>query len=169
MSRVLDIRRFTLAALMAALVFVLTFLPRIPTPIGYIHLGDVGIVFASVAFGPWVAFIAGGVGTALADIAGGYGQWALASFLVHGVQGVLIGLWVRRMGELLTTVVAVVVSVVVVVGGYFVAGWILIGVGAATSEIPFNAVQAAVGGLLGAALYVAVTRAYPPLRRYREG
>ena len=58
----INIRRITLTALMAALIFVLTTVPRIPVPAtgGYVHLGDAGIAFAAAAFGPWVAMAAGG-------------------------------------------------------------------------------------------------------------
>ena len=37
------------AAVLTALVFVLTFVPKIPIPLGYAHLGD-AIIFASVLF-----------------------------------------------------------------------------------------------------------------------
>ena len=37
------------AAVLTALVFILTFVPRIPIPLGYAHLGD-AVIFASVLF-----------------------------------------------------------------------------------------------------------------------
>jgi uncharacterized membrane protein len=52
---------------------------------------------------------------------------------------------------------------VIVVGGYYIAGSFLMGMGAAVSEIPANIFQALSGGLVGAPLYLAVRRAYPPL------
>ncbi len=168
MNRPFDIRRMTLAALMAALIFVLTVLPRIPTPVGgYIHLGDVGITFAALAFGPWVAALAGGMGTALADLSAGYAQFALASLLVHGLQGWLMGLLVRRRLAAVPVLAAVLVGTVVLVGGYFLAEVVLLSVAVALTEIPLNIVQGLVGGLVGVSLYFAVARAYPPLRRYR--
>jgi uncharacterized membrane protein len=87
MSRTTTIWRITITALMSALIFVLTVFLRIPTPVGgYVHLGDVGITFAALAFGPGLLGCRG-LGTALADISGGYAQFAFFSFLVHGVQG----------------------------------------------------------------------------------
>jgi uncharacterized membrane protein len=83
-------------ALMAALVFALTLVHLFPTPPGgYIHLGDGGVNFAAFAFGPWVGGVVGGLGTALADIAGGFGYWALASFIIHGLQGIAVG-WLSQ-------------------------------------------------------------------------
>jgi uncharacterized membrane protein len=88
-----DIRRITLTALLAALIFVLTRYLQIliPATQGYIHLGDAGITFAAYAFGPWAALLSGGLGTALADLSSGYAQWAFLLAAVHGAQG---GRWV---------------------------------------------------------------------------
>ncbi len=168
MPKSVDIRRITITALMAALIFVLTALPRIPTPIGgYVHLGDVGITFAALAFGPWVGMLAGGLGTALADIAGGYAQFALASLLTHGLQGLLVGLIVRRQLNKITLVLAVVAGAVTVVAGYFIAAALMFGLGDAMLEVTANTLQGLTGGIIGAPLYLAVKRAYPPLARYR--
>jgi uncharacterized membrane protein len=167
MSRSVDIRRMTLTALMAALVFVLTRSVQIATPVqGYIHLGDAGIVFSALAFGPWVASVAGGLGTALADITSGYAQWAIFSLLIHGFQGLAVGLIVRREANIARIALSVVVSVLIVVGGYFVAGSILMGMANAVLELLPNTIQGVSGGLIGMPLYLAVRRAYPPLTRY---
>jgi uncharacterized membrane protein len=165
----INIRRITLTALMAALIFVLTYFPVIPLgPGGFVHLGDVGITFAAAAFGPWVAMVAGGLGTALADVALGYPQWALFSFLVHGLQGAVLGLII---GGKLTWVKAILVTlanVVIVAGGYFLAGIPLIGGVASATYVPANIIQALSGSVVGLPLYWAVRHAYPPIGTYRE-
>lgn len=169
MNRSIDIRRITLTALMAALVFVLTLIPRFPlfTTGGYIHLGDAGITFAAVAFGPWVAAIAGGLGTALADLVG-FPQWAIFSFLVHGFQGFVLGLMLRWKLNWVTVVLSTIVGVFIVATGYFLAGAILQGVAVSLTEVPFNIAQALSGSLVGLPLYWAVRRSYPPIDAYRE-
>ena len=92
----LDPRLLAITAVMTAIVFVLTRVIQIPTPAkGYIHLGDAGVFFGAFAFGPFAGAIAGGLGTALADAAGGYPQWAIFSFLIHGLQGLVVG-WLYR-------------------------------------------------------------------------
>ncbi len=165
----IDIRRITVTALMAALIFVLTAVPRIPVPAtgGYVHLGDAGITFAAYAFGPLVAMFAGGAGTALADLLG-FPQWAVFSLIVHGLQGWVMGSIVRRKLNLLTIVLSVAAGTLIVIVGYFGAGVILMGVGVATSELLPNTIQGLSGGLVGIPLYIAVRAAYPPLTRYEE-
>jgi uncharacterized membrane protein len=169
MSTPVNTRRITLVALMAALIFVLTTLPRVPVPAsgGYVHLGDAGVTFAACAFGPWVAMAAGGLGTAMADLLG-FPQWAIFSLIVHGLQGLLVGLIVRRKLNLVSGVAATVAGTAIVVGGYFAAGVILIGQAAATVEILPNTLQAVSGSVVGIPLYWAVRRAYPPLERYSD-
>mgnify|MGYP001148847382 CR=1 FL=1 len=82
-----------LLAVLIALIAVFTLLIRIPTPArGYVNLSDVAITFAGLAFGPWVGAIAGGIGTALADLLGGFAPYAPISFVAHGLQGFLVGL-----------------------------------------------------------------------------
>ena len=132
----INIRRITLTALMAALIFVLTTVPRIPVPAtgGYVHLGDAGIAFAAAAFGPWVAMAAGGLGTALADLLG-FPQWAIFSLLVHGLQGLAMG-WILHKGlNWARALITAIVSIAIVVGGYFLAGVILQGAALAALEM----------------------------------
>lgn len=164
-----NIRRMTLTALMAALIFVLTTVPRIPVPAtgGYIHLGDAGIAFAACAFGPWVAMASGGLGTALADLMG-FPQWAVFSLIVHGLQGLALGIVFRKGLNWLTAVVASVISIVIVVAGYFLAGTLLESTATAVLEIIPNTIQALSAGLIGIPLYWAVRRAYPALEAYSE-
>ncbi len=165
----INIRRMTLTALMAALIFVLTTVPRLPVPAtgGYIHLGDAGVTFAACAFGPWVAMAAGGLGTALADLMG-FPQWAIFSLVVHGLQGWALGLVFRKGLSWFTAVVATVMSIAIVVTGYFLAGALLESTAVAILEIIPNTIQALSASLIGIPLYWAVRRAYPALESYSE-
>ena len=162
-----QIRRITLTALMAAVVFVLTVIPRIPVPAtgGYIHLGDAGIAFAACSFDPLVAAVAGGLGTALADLMG-FPQWAIFSLVIHGIQGYVMGLLLRRRVTWRQAVLAALSSIVIVVGGYFVAGTILESPAVALLEIVPNTIQALSGAVIGLPLYLAVRKAYPALDAY---
>lgn len=165
--------RIALMAVLTAVVVVFTLVVRVPTPIkGYISLCDVVIVFSAYLFGPWVAAIAGGLGTGIADVIGGYAQWAPLSFVIHGLQGLLIALIARaglpsgvpgdaKLGRLL---VAGVIGALVMTGGYYVAGGFLYGFEAALVEIPLNLMQSGVGVVLGIAVSRSVLKAYPPVR-----
>jgi uncharacterized membrane protein len=155
--------------MMTAIVFVLTRVIQLPTPVvGYIHLGDVGIFFSALAFGPLVAAVAGGLGTALADLTSPYAQWAIFSLLIHGAQGWVAGWLVIKLHGLKGIVVAAVAGCVIVVAGYLLAGTILVGFAAALTEIPLNTIQAATGAVVSIPLYAAIRQAYPPILRFGQ-
>lgn len=166
-------RTLATTAIMTALVLGLTLIHVAPTPIGgYIHLGDIAINFAALAFGPWVGLIAGGVGAALSDILSGYAVFSPITLVVHGLQGLLVG-WIywrkRSTGAMAAGLAAGTITVVL---GYFIgetlfyasASGVTTSSAQALVEVPWNIVQELVG-LLGAVVFVAVARAYPRLTR----
>ena len=63
----LSVRELTLAAAMTAVVFLLTFVPKIPIPLGYAHLGDAGIFLIICLVGKREGVLAGCLGSMLAD------------------------------------------------------------------------------------------------------
>lgn len=81
------------AAMMIGVTILFTLVVRVPfAPTGgYFNFSDVAVYFAAFAFGPWMGLVAGGVGTALADIIGGYAQFAPLTFLAHGLEGLVAG------------------------------------------------------------------------------
>lgn len=154
-----------LIAIMTAVTTVLTMFVKIPTPTrGYLNLSDTMIYFASFAFGPWVGGIVGGLGPALSDLISGYPQWAIFTFVIDGLQAVIVGLLVREFKPL-NVILGSVVAGVWKVFGYFIAGGILSGWGPALGEIVGNSFQMGVGLIVGFALFAAVRKAYPPLVR----
>ncbi len=158
-----DPRTLALTGVMTAVIFALTRGVQIPTPIGgYVHLGDAGVLFTAFAFGPVVGAIAGGLGTALADLTSPYAQWAIFTLIIHGLMGFGAGYLVRGRGEPWRLVAASVVCGAILIGGYFIAGLILVGMEAAL-EIAPNVAQIIAGVLVSVPLYYAVRRAYPPL------
>ena len=166
-----------LAAMMIAVTTVLTYSVRIPIPAtqGYFNFSDVATYFAAFTFGPWIGLIAGGAGAGLADLLGGYAQFAALTFLAHGTQGLLAGLLGRGKG-LWGLLLAWVVGTCAMVGLYFLGeGLVLTGWGPALVEVPTNLFQNLVGVLVGVPLFYAVRKAYPPVtslaepKRWREG
>ena len=122
--------RMSIVAVTTALVAVFTIAIRIPTPLGgYVSLCDVAVTFVSYTFGPITGLIAGGLGTAIADLVGGFGQWAPVSFVVHGLEALIIALIVRiNPDSLFYRIVSALVAVVIVAGGYFLlTGAFLVG------------------------------------------
>ncbi len=179
--------RISTITILTAITTVFTLAVRIPVAPtrGYINLGDVAIYFSAFAFGPFTAFITGGLGTSLADILGGFAQWAPITLLAHGFQGFVIGLIVGMavqkrekldrveaadflMGNfswqvIVRLVLAFVGGTVVMAGGYLLAETFIVGFGAALVELPGNVLQNVAGIIGGVPLTIALKKAYPPI------
>jgi uncharacterized membrane protein len=153
----------TLTAVFVALVFLFTFpfssLVPVPSTQGYYDPGDAMVFIASMTFGPIVGGISGAVGSALSDGLGGFGTFVPFTFMIKGLEGLLVGLIVRRGFVPRNLVIAWLVGGLMVVGGYFLAetyfiAWVFgsspyTGLAAATGELPINIIQAVGAGLIG--------------------
>lgn len=167
MNKRLSPAMIALVAVLIALVTVFTLLVRVPTPAkGYVNLSDVAITFASLIFGPWVGLVAGGVGTGLADLLGGFAPFAPLSLVAHGLEGLLIGLLSRGRRTVGWMVVSWLAGAAAMVAAYFLGeGLFYTGWPPAVAEVPMNAFQALVGAAVGIPLVLAVRSAYPPIDR----
>ena len=164
-KKTLQVNTIPLIAIMTAVTTVLTMFVKIPTPTrGYLNLSDTMIFFSAYAFGPWVGGIIGGLGPALSDLISGYPQWAIFTFIIDGVQAVLVGLLIKEFKPA-NIIIGSVIAGVWKVFGYFIACGILSGFGPALGEIVGNSFQMVVGLVVGMALFSAVRKAYPPLVR----
>ncbi len=92
-----NLRTLIYTALMTAFVFITTSIIKIPIPFtdGYIHAGDMCIFIAGILLGPWYGGFAAGVGSAMADFLGGYGQWVLPTLIIKTIMGMLIGYFAK--------------------------------------------------------------------------
>lgn len=145
----MNVRQLALLALFMALVAVATMIVRVPIPqtTGYMNLGDSVVLLAGVFFGPALGFMAGGVGSALADIFGGYPQWAPWTLGIKGIEAMLAGLAVRHLrlntqNITLPMVACFIVCTVWMVFGYYVTEVFMYDQKAALAELPANLVQA---------------------------
>jgi uncharacterized membrane protein len=180
-NRGIDARVVAIAGVMLAVVFVMT---RSVTfsigPAGYVHVGDVGIYVAAFLFGPIVALIAGGGGTALADLSLGYGQWAPGTLVVHGLQA-FVAAYIGWRGGLPRMIMALVAGGAIVVVGYFLYMLIFIPAGVLDGEegksafavslasVWPNTFQVLLASVIALPLVLAVQRAYPPITRFGAG
>jgi uncharacterized membrane protein len=141
-----------IAAVMAALVCVTTMLIPIPIPAtdGYFNIGDAMIMVAALTCGPTVGAIAGGIGSSLADLLGGWYVWVIPTLIIKGTEGFLAG-WILRRGQqnIQNVVLAWLIGGLTMVFGYFLVQVYLYSFSAAVVELPFNFVQMAVGGIVG--------------------
>ncbi|MFO7637658.1 MAG: ECF transporter S component [Clostridia bacterium] len=158
-------RTITLTAMFMALVFLATRFLSFPGPIppGYINLGDSVIIVCAVMLGSKSAMFAGAFGSALADLLypGGI-IFAPFTFVVKGLEGYIVGKIADRK-SVKRIILAAVIGVTVMVAGYFASEWLILplfdktfGMAFAIAELPFNGVQAAANGTLGAILSIAL-------------
>lgn len=75
-----------LTAVLAAFVFIMTFLPKIPIPLGYAHLGDAVIYLLVLFIGRKEACFAASIGSALADLIGGFPIWIIPTLIIKWVM-----------------------------------------------------------------------------------
>lgn len=158
MRRIVEI---ALSGIMAALVCVTTLMIQVPVPPtrGYINVGDAMIMVSALAFGPLVGGFAGGVGSALADILGGWAHWAPFTLVIKGVEGVLAGLIAGRGGsKSYRLLLAWAVGCGEMVLGYFTVETSLYGIGPALTELPGNLVQMLTSGVVGIPISIAIKR-----------
>ncbi len=153
-----------ISGIMAALVTVATNLIKINVAQtgGYLNFGDTMVMFAAVLFGPAVGAFAGGVGSALGDIVGGYAGWAPITLVVKGLEGLLVG-YIASKGrnDFSMTMLATIIGGTVMILGYFVAEIYLVGLANAKVEVPVNITQAVTGVIVGGGLAYMIKRIYP--------
>lgn len=150
-------KNIKIAALsIVALACLTTLFVRIPLPSrGYFNVGDVAVVFGGLLLGfmnprqgVWWALGACGLGSALADILGGFAVFAPLTFAAKGAEGALAAMAASRSGTAQYVILGL--GGLAMVGVYFVGETLMpnIGLQGAVAEIPANVVQA-VGGAVG--------------------
>ncbi|MHC3129822.1 MAG: ECF transporter S component [Candidatus Bathyarchaeota archaeon] len=156
--------QLSLMAIMSALVTVGTLIVRIPNPMGgYFNVGDVMIFVAALTFSPLIGGVAGGLGSAIADIIG-FPLFALPTLVIKGLEGLLASL-ITNKKNVYRDVLAVVVAGAEMVIGYFLVEVYLWGLGGALGEIPANIAQIAIGGLIGIPIALVLRRRLPEILR----
>lgn len=111
--------RITVAAVFAALVFVVTSqIPPIPIPAtsGYFNIGETTIYIAALVFGPLVGVLAGGIGSSLSDIYLGYALFAPGTLFIKGGEGLIVGFLNMKLRRYIPNL-TLCASVAVTVGG----------------------------------------------------
>lgn len=157
------IKKLVFAALFAALSCVATMVIRIPTPIGgYIHAGDAVVLLSAFLLGPWWGAAAAGLGSGLADLLAGYGQFVPGTFAIKFIVALLGGLllnckFIRSLP--VRAIVAGLVGEIFMVFGYLAYEALILGYGAAAvGGVPMNCIQGAFGVIAGAALFLALSK-----------
>ena len=153
-------------AIMSALVAVGTLIVRIPNPMGgYFNVGDVMIFVAALTFNPLIGGVAGGLGSAIADIIG-FPLFAIPTLVIKGLEGLLASL-ITNKKNVFRDVLAVVAAGTEMVIGYFVVELFVLqwGLGGALAEVPANIAQVTIGGLVGIPIALVLRRRLPEILR----
>ena len=145
----LSAKQLTLAGVLAALVFVLTYLPKVPVPVtgGYVHLGDGAIFLAVILLGP-LGIPAAAIGSGLSDLIGGYMVYVIPTVIIKGLVA-LVAWKLYRRGSWVSAAVAFVAAEAVMVLGYFAFEAAMVGAASAAAAILPNVIQGVAGVALG--------------------
>lgn len=157
--------QLSLMAVMSALVTVGTLIVQIPNGMGgYFNVGDVMIFVAALTFNPFVGGVAGGLGSALADIMLGFAPFAPFTLVIKGFEGLIASL-IKNKKSLYRDIFAVAVAGAEMVGGYFLVEVFLWGLGGALAEVLPNIAQIAIGGIVGIPVALVLRRRLPEILR----
>jgi ECF transporter S component (folate family) len=163
-------KKLVLNGLMIALVFVVTKFTSFPTFVGYFNVGDVAIMVTAVLLGRESGFIAGAVGSSLADILSGYAIFAPITFVVKGLEGFIVGSIAypktSKTPSEVIRIIAVIAGALMMIGGYFVAEMYVMnlytsgfGYAAAIKDlVSTNLAQGGVSALIGYILTTIIER-----------
>lgn len=145
-----SIRTIAFSGVFSALIFLATFFLQLQTAgTGYVNLGDGVILAAAQLLGP-VAFFPAAIGSALADMAGGYTIYIPGTFVIKGLMGFVSGLLMKKKDLSFSRFLfACLVGETIMVLGYFVyKGLVFNTWGAALMDIPHDIGQGVAGVLL---------------------
>jgi uncharacterized membrane protein len=182
-NQVHQLYRAGIIAAFAALAFVGTAVVRVPIPAsgGYFNLGDTFVMVAALLYGPAVGALVGAIGPALAD-ALGFPQFILATAVVKGIEGGVIGMIAQGIGGghqggsgMLRCVLSLIAGVGVLVAGYFIfEAWVyptlargipFFGVTdakAALAELVPNTLQGTISAVIAFGIWRVFRRPVPP-------
>lgn len=156
-------REISLYAVFIALTCLGTLVIQIPFPLtkGYLNLGDTVLLAAGLLMGRRAGFLAGGLGSFLADFLVGY-PYALATLVIKGVEGYLCGMVFEKVPTMKGRVLAVVIGAITMAFGYFFFECFLVGPATAAISLLANLGQGAAGAILGYSLSVVLDRIFIP-------
>lgn len=138
-----NVKKMAFTGVFAAMIFVLTYVVKVPVASGYVHFGDALIYICACFLGaPW-ALVAGAIGEGLADIIGGYAIYAPATIIVKALIAIPFVIASKNSEKIfsLKSALMTIPAGIITVGGYFVAD-LIIDKSYAIIDIPGNVIQA---------------------------
>lgn len=154
MKKHISTRDITKIAIMAALVFVATFLIKIPSLNGYTHIGDSMVIISALILGKKKGALAAGLGAALCDLLSGYMQYIIPTFLIKAIMVLIIA----TIGENLigktksAWIIGSIIGCTFQVISYCLVETVMYGFAGAIASVPGNIIQSIVGIVLAVVL-----------------
>lgn len=151
------IKKIILSSLFAAICCIATMLIKIPSPLkGYINLGDCIVLVCGWLLSPFYAFLAAGLGSALADVFSGYLLYAPATFVIKGGMA-LVAFYIfkvlnKRWGNNSSKIFGGILAEILMVVGYYIFEGFLYGFAPSLINVPANCVQGVAGLIIGMVL-----------------
>jgi len=140
----IKLKDIAITGICAALIFVVTFLIKIPVPVtatgAYINLGDTIIYIVAFLINPVFAMLAAAIGSALADILLGAGVYIIPTFIIKGLMGLLCAM-INKNNSFKRYLIACVVGGVIMVVGYSSFEAVMFGISVALANLPYNLIQ----------------------------
>lgn len=153
-------QNIVITGLLAAIVFVGTYMFKIPFPFGYTHLGDCIIVFSVCMFGTRKAALAGAIGAGFADLLGGYAVWVVPTMIFKAIWAIIMGIIAYKVLPKYKYgwVVGAIVGGLVHSALYTLIKIPLYGMEMAMIELPIVSAQSAVAIVFGGVIYIVASQ-----------
>ena len=139
------------AFFMAMNILMSTSVMSVPVPGGHMYLNDLVIVSAAILLEPFYAFVVGGIGAFLGDLLF-YPAPMFVSLVTHGLQAVVISLFVHRFLKekpVAASIIGAVIGWVIAVVGYSLGrAYVYSTPEYALLKLPFQILQDGVGSAL---------------------
>ena len=151
-----NLKKMTLVGLGMAVVFCGTYFFIFPNQIGgYMNLGDGFILlFASIVH-PLGGFLIGGVGSAIADVASGFGIFAPFTLVVKGLEGYFVAKFNQKMNPY----ICYGCGCLIMIAGYFLTDWFMQkSLAIAITGLPTNIMQAICGMTIACLLHKVIKK-----------
>lgn len=152
-------------ALMTALVFVATYLPHIPIPLGYAHLGDAVIFLLAFLAPRRTTLFAACIGSVLADLLGGFALWIVPTLVIKFVMAEIVCRIGRRGNEIAPRsgiIVALFLASLWMAAAYTLAGAVLYAsLPAALASAPGLLMEGAVNSIITFLLLPVLRERFP--------
>ncbi|WP_195988381.1 ECF transporter S component [Clostridium sp. D53t1_180928_C8] len=147
MKKNITTKDITKIAIMAALVFVTTYLIKVPSLNGYTHIGDSMIILSALILGKKKGALAAGLGAALCDLLSGYMQYIIPTFLIKAIMILIIATIAETLIDKtkFAWIIAAIIGCAFQVFGYGLVETIMYGFAAALASVPANIIQSVVG------------------------